>query len=114
MPANPPGVKEAPPTLLDRFRERDGTLGRLAVITARPDAKLEVADNLQAFVEAGRNLPVNGKLVDATGDTWGTRGFKSHIGGRDYLQEVVGTGHAEAKVYHPHYKKVIDQILRRA
>ncbi|MBT9582253.1 phosphatidylserine/phosphatidylglycerophosphate/cardiolipin synthase family protein [bacterium] len=50
-------------------------------------------------------------MVDSTGDTFGTRGFKSHIGGKDYLQEVVMTGNAEAKVYHPHWKKVIDQAL---
>jgi len=50
-------------------------------------------------------------MVDATGDTYGTRGFKSHIGGKDYMQELVNTGNAEAKVYQPHYKKVIDQIL---
>jgi predicted RND superfamily exporter protein len=59
---------EAPHTLLDRFRERDGTLGRLAVVTARGDARLEIADNLQAFVRATRGVPVNGKLYDATGD----------------------------------------------
>ena len=45
-------------------------------------------------------------MVDATGDTFGTRGFKAHIGGRDYLQEVTALPNAEAKVYHPHYKKV--------
>ena len=50
-------------------------------------------------------------MVDATGDTFGTRGFKAHIGGRDYLQEVTALPNAEAKVYHPHYKKVIDGIL---
>ena len=50
-------------------------------------------------------------MVDATGDTFGTRGFKSHIGGKDYLQELVMTGNVEAKVYHPHWKKVIDQAL---
>ncbi len=50
-------------------------------------------------------------MVDATGDTFGTRGFKSHIGGRDYLQEVTALPNAEAKVYHPHYKKLIDGIL---
>ena len=50
-------------------------------------------------------------MVDATGDTFGTRGFKSHIGGKDYIQELVGTGNVEAKVYHPHWKKVIDQLL---
>jgi putative cardiolipin synthase len=50
-------------------------------------------------------------MVDATGDTFGTRGFKSHIGGKDYLQEVVMTGNAEAKVYHPHWKKLFGQLL---
>jgi len=50
-------------------------------------------------------------MVDATGDTFGTRGFKSHIGGKDYLQELVGTGNAEAKVYHPHWKKLVGQLL---
>ena len=50
-------------------------------------------------------------MVDATGDTLGTRGFKSHIGGRDYLQEVTALPNAEAKVYHPHYKKLIDAVL---
>lgn len=50
-------------------------------------------------------------MIDATGDTFGTRGFKSHIGGKDYLQELVGTGNAEAKVYHPHFKKLVGQVL---
>lgn len=50
-------------------------------------------------------------MVDATGDTFGTRGFKSHYGGRDYLQEVTALPNAEAKVYHPHYKKLIDGLL---
>ena len=50
-------------------------------------------------------------MVDATGDTLGTRGFKAHIGGRDYLQEVTALPNAEAKVYHPHYKKLIDGLL---
>lgn len=50
-------------------------------------------------------------MVDATGDTFGTRGFKAHIGGRDYLQEVTALPNAEARVYHPHYKKLIDGLL---
>ncbi len=50
-------------------------------------------------------------MVDATGDTFGTRGFKSHIGGRDYLQELVELPNAEAKVYHPHHKKLINQVF---
>jgi predicted RND superfamily exporter protein len=64
----PVGVADAPPTLLDRFRERDGTLGRIAAVTARPDAKLEIAENLQAFVKAVRNVPIDGVSYDATGD----------------------------------------------
>jgi predicted RND superfamily exporter protein len=61
-------AEEAPATLLDRFRERDGSVGRLAVITARPDAKLELGPNLQAFTDAGRGVLVGAKKVDATGE----------------------------------------------
>ena len=61
-------VSEAPPTLLDRFRERDGTLGRIAVVTAKPDAHLEIGDNLLDFVQAVRNVPVDGKLYEAAGE----------------------------------------------
>ncbi len=64
----PVTAAEAPPTLLDRFRERDGTLGRIAAVTARPDAKLEIAENLQAFVKAVRNVEIDGATYDATGD----------------------------------------------
>jgi predicted RND superfamily exporter protein len=60
--------QEAPPTLLDRFRERDGTLGRIASVTARGDARLEEAENLQAFVKAVRDVRVGNKVYDATGD----------------------------------------------
>jgi uncharacterized protein len=65
----PVSKEEAPPTLLDRFRERDGHVGRLAVVTARPDAKLELGPNLQAFTDAVRGVPVGGKKVDATGES---------------------------------------------
>jgi predicted RND superfamily exporter protein len=64
----PVTVAQAPATLLDRFRERDGSIGRLAVITARPDAQLEEAPRLEAFVEGVRNIPVAGRPVDATGE----------------------------------------------
>ena len=57
----------APVTLLDPFRERDGQVGRLAVITATPAAHLELGPNLKAFVAAVRNVPVHGKLVEASG-----------------------------------------------
>src|SRR5262249_7271130 len=61
-------AEEAPPTLIDRFKERDGTIGRLAVATTRPLAKLELAPNLNAFVEAVRNVPVDGQTFDASGE----------------------------------------------
>ena len=59
---------DAPPALLDGFRERDGSLGRIAAITARPDAKLELAPNLEAFAAGVRGVPVAGRKVDATGE----------------------------------------------
>ena len=64
----PVSEKEAPPNLLDRFRERDGSLGRIAAITAKPQAHIEFAGNLEAFVAGVRNVPVNGKSYDATGE----------------------------------------------
>ncbi len=50
-------------------------------------------------------------MVDATGDTSGKRGFKSHRGGKDYLQELVMTGNVQARVYHPNWKKILDQLV---
>jgi hypothetical protein len=60
-------IDGAPKNLLDPFRERDGTVGRLAVVTARPLARLELGPNLKAFVAAMRAVPVKGRLVDAAG-----------------------------------------------
>ena len=64
----PVTIEEAPPNLIDKFRERDGSVGKLAQVVARPDAKLELAPNLEAFVRGVRNVPVDGKRVDATGE----------------------------------------------
>lgn len=61
-------AKDVPGSLLDRFRERDGTLGRLAVVTAKPDAHLDLGPNLVAFVEGVRGISVGGKSYDATGE----------------------------------------------
>jgi uncharacterized protein len=65
---SPLSLDQAPPSLLDRFRERDGTVGRLAVVTAHPDAQLEEAPRLKAFVDGVRNVPVGTRTVDATGE----------------------------------------------
>ncbi len=59
---------DAPAALIDRFRERDGTIGRIAVVTASWDAMLELAPNLRAFVEGVRQVPVGGARVDAAGE----------------------------------------------
>jgi predicted RND superfamily exporter protein len=64
----PVTVQQAPQSLVDKFRERDGSIGRIATVTARGDAKLEIATNLEAFVRGVRNVPVNGRMVDATGE----------------------------------------------
>jgi uncharacterized protein len=61
-------VSQVPPTLIDRFRERNGTLGQLAVVTARSDARLEFGPNLQTFLAGLRGVPVNGETYEATGD----------------------------------------------
>jgi predicted RND superfamily exporter protein len=64
----PVKVEEADPALVDRFRERDGTVGRLAAVTAKPEAKLELAQNLQDFVRGVRDVDIGGKKYDATGE----------------------------------------------
>jgi predicted RND superfamily exporter protein len=64
----PVTVEQAPPPLIDKFRERDGSVGKLAQVVARSDAKLELGPNLEAFVRGVRNVPVDGKRVDATGE----------------------------------------------
>jgi uncharacterized protein len=74
---------EAPQTLVDRFRERDGTLGRIAVVTARSNAQLELAPNLEAFTQAVRNVPVSGRTYDAAG---------SDIVAADLLRDVETEG----------------------
>jgi predicted RND superfamily exporter protein len=60
--------QEAPPTLLDAFRERDGTVGRIVSIGARGDAHIEIAQNLEAFVRGVRDVPVDDRTYDATGE----------------------------------------------
>src|SRR5262249_37819252 len=60
--------KDAPASLVDQFRERDGTLGRISVVTARGSAQLELGPNLQKFVDGMRNVPVDGKLYEAAGE----------------------------------------------
>ncbi len=64
----PMSVAEAPPSLLDRFRERDGTVGRIAFVRATGHAKLELAPNMFAFANLVRNVPVAGKTWDAVGE----------------------------------------------
>ena len=65
----PVSVEEAPNVLVDRFRENDGTVGRLAFIRARPLAKLELGPNLRDFVAGVRQVPVGGARYDAAGET---------------------------------------------
>jgi predicted exporter len=59
--------EDAPPELLDRFRERDGTVGRLAFVRARPDARLEYGPNLRTYAAGVRDVPV--EVVGPDGQT---------------------------------------------
>ena len=61
-------IAEAPPVLVDRFREHDGTVGRLAFVRAKPDAKLELGPNLADFAAGVRGVPVDGVEYDAAGE----------------------------------------------
>jgi predicted RND superfamily exporter protein len=61
-------VEEAPPSLVDRFRERDGAIGRIAVVTAKPLAHIEEGPRLQLFVDSMRDVPAGGGRFDATGE----------------------------------------------
>jgi predicted RND superfamily exporter protein len=63
----PLGDDDAPATLLDRFRERDGSLGRIAFVRSHPHGHLELVPNLREFADAVRNVPVGGRRYDAAG-----------------------------------------------
>jgi hypothetical protein len=65
----PVAAEDAPSSLLDRFRERDGTVGRIAVVTARHDAHIELAPNLRAFAAGVRGVEVAGEKHDASGES---------------------------------------------
>jgi hypothetical protein len=58
---------EAPQSLVDRFRERDGSVGRLAFVRAHGGAKLELGPNLREYADAVRSVPVEGGRYDAAG-----------------------------------------------
>ncbi len=63
----PMADEEAPQTLVDRFRERDGSVGRLAFVRAHGNAKLELGPNLRDYAAAVRDVPVEGGRYDAAG-----------------------------------------------
>jgi uncharacterized protein len=65
----PLSVEEAPPSLVDRFREHDGSVGRLAFVRAKAQAKLELGPNLRDFVAGVRGVPVGGEQFDAAGES---------------------------------------------
>jgi predicted RND superfamily exporter protein len=65
---SPADVDKQAPSLLDRFRERNGAVGNLAVVTAAPNARTELAENLRNFVKGVRDVQVGGKSWDATGE----------------------------------------------
>ncbi|HET9595576.1 MAG TPA: MMPL family transporter [Anaeromyxobacteraceae bacterium] len=75
--------EEAPPTLLDQYRERDGSVGRLAFVRARGDAKLELGPNLREYAAGVRGVPAAGARYDAAG---------ADIVIADLLEDIEGQG----------------------
>ena len=59
---------DVPHTLLDRFREVDGNVGRIAVVSAGKHAEIGNGENLQQFVAVARGVPVRGRTYHATGE----------------------------------------------
>ena len=62
-------VAEAPTVLTDRFRERNGSVGNLAVVTAKPDAQLELSPRLITFAGAVRGVEIDGQRYNGTGES---------------------------------------------
>ena len=59
---------DVPHVLLDRFREIDGNVGRIAVVSAGKHAEIGNGENLQQFVAVARGVPVRGRTYHATGE----------------------------------------------
>lgn len=66
---------------------------------------MSLLGNLFRLAKRGRKVRM---MIDASGDTTGTKGFKATAQGQDYLQELVQTGNGRVKTYHPYYKKLVE------
>lgn len=67
---------------------------------------MSLLGNFFRLAKRGRKVRM---MIDASGDSAGTKGFKATAQGQDYLQEVVQTGNGRVKTYHPYYKKLLEQ-----
>lgn len=63
--------------------------------------------NLYRHAARGRQVRL---MIDASGDSAGSKGFKATGRGQDYLQELVNTGNAQVRTYHPYFKKLPGQV----
>lgn len=63
----------------------------------------------QLLNKANEGQPVR-LMVDAAGDAFGRKGFTLSFRGQDYLQELVNSGSAQVKVYHPVHKKLLSAL----
>jgi predicted RND superfamily exporter protein len=62
----PPALTDLPPTLAEPFTERDGSMGKLAFVDPVND---EVAENLFAFADAIRDVPLpSGRVIHSSGE----------------------------------------------
>lgn len=91
-------------TLLERARS---SIDVTYFIFDRDVFGMALLGNLYRHAKQGHKVRL---MVDASGDTTGTKGFKATAQGQDYLQELVQTGNAQVKTYHPYYKKLGEHV----
>jgi putative cardiolipin synthase len=69
---------------------------------------MSLLGNLYRQQKRGRRVRM---MIDASGDSLGTKGFKASARGQDYLQELVQAG-GTVKTYHPYFKKAVEHAAQ--
>lgn len=79
------------------LKSAGGSADAMAFILERDAFGFAFLGHLLRLCRAGAKVRL---MTDAMADPFGTRGFKAHWGGKDYLQELAAAG-AQVGIYHP-------------